>query len=266
MDILKRNNVHIEGDAGDVILYAHGFGCNKNMWDRITPAFVNTHRQIVFDYVGSGKSDPSAFSVQKYSNLKGYAQDILEICDTLNLEEDITFVGHSVSATIGLLASIERPKLFKRLILIGPSPCFLNDPPHYFGGFERKDLEGLIVLMDQNYIGWAQYLAPIVAGEEISTVVAHELSDSFCSTDPIFARVFAQATFFSDNRADLPKVTTPCLILQHARDALAPLVVGEYLHKHLRGSILKVLDVDGHCAHMSHPDLVIEAMKKYFLN
>lgn len=175
----------------------------------------------------------------------------------------VTFVGHSVSASIGLLASIQRPALFDRLVLIGPSPCFLNHPPEYTGGFERQDLDGLLELMETNYMGWAQYLAPVVASEAAQGATTHKLSDSFCSTDPLMARVFAEATFFADNRADLPKVTRPCLILQHARDALAPVGVGEYVHQHLKRSMLQVLNVTGHCSHMSHPDLTIQAIRHY---
>lgn len=263
MNILTRNNVHQTGNTGPVLLYAHGFGCNQSMWDAITPAFDTTHRQVLFDYVGSGQSDLLAWDAQRYATLDGYAQDVIDICDALHLQSGVTFVGHSVSASIGILASIQRPALFERLVLIGPSPCFLNHPPDYAGGFEHEDLEGLIALMETNYMGWAQYMAPVVAGAEASSVTTHKLSDSFCSTDPVMARVFAQATFFADNRSDLPKVTRPCLILQHARDALAPLAVGQYLHQHLKGSTLQVLDVAGHCSHMNHPHQVIKAMQHY---
>lgn len=263
MNILTRNNVHQLGDTGPVLLYAHGFGCNQSMWDQITPAFATTHRQVLFDYVGSGQSDLSAWDAKRYATLQGYVRDVIDICDALQVQSGVTFVGHSVSATIGLLASIQRPALFERLVLIGPSPCFLNHPPDYEGGFEREDLVGLLELMETNYMGWAQYLAPVVAGEDASGATAHKLSDSFCSTDPLMARVFAKATFFGDNRADLAQVTLPCLILQHARDALAPVAVGEYVHRHLKGSSLQVLDVAGHCSHMSDPDLVIQAMQTY---
>ncbi len=263
MSILTRNNVRIVGDAGPVLLYAHGFGCDQNMWSRIWPSFTQTHRQVLFDYVGSGKSDRAAFSPERYAGLHGYAQDVVEVCESLNLDGPVTFVGHSVSASIGMLASIARPDLFDRLILLGPSPCFLNDPPDYAGGFERADLEGLLDLMDQNYMGWANYLAPVVAGASGAGKVTEELSDSFCSTDPAVQRVFARATFFADNRAELREVTHPCLILQHRSDALAPLAVGDYVHQHLKGSTLEVLDVAGHCAHMSHPELVIQALHRY---
>lgn len=263
MDIIERNHVQRLGDRGPVLLYAHGFGCNQDMWRFITPAFAATHRQVLFDYVGSGKSDLSAFDPQRYSRLDGYAQDVIEVCDALGLAEGVTFVGHSVSCSIGMLASIARPALFDRLVLVGPSPCFLNHPPEYLGGFEREDLEGLLALMDQNYMGWAQYLGPVVAGAAGSGQVATSLTDSFCSTDPVAAKVFARATFFADNRADLPRVTRPSLILQSRSDNLAPLGVGDYLHAQLQGSRLQVLDVAGHCAHMSHPGLVIEAMQDF---
>lgn len=266
LNVLNRNNVHVQGNNGPLLLYAHGFGCNQTMWNQVTPYFESTHRQVLFDYVGSGKSDLASFDAKRYSSLQGYAQDVLDVCDALGLSNGVTFVGHSVSCSVGLLASLARPELFDRLVLLGPSPCFLNYPPDYLGGFEREDLEGLLSLMDQNYIGWANYLAPVVSGETEAGALTGKLSDSFCSTDPTVARVFAQTTFFSDNRADLPLVSRPCLILQHREDALAPLGVGEYMHANLQGSTLKVLDVAGHCGHMSQPFLMAEAMRNYFNN
>ena len=263
MSILSRNNVKVSGHGERTLLFAHGFGCNQQMWSKVAAAFENSHRIVLFDYVGSGQSQLQAFDPVRYSRLDGYAQDVLEVCDALNLRQDVVFVGHSVSCSVGMLASIARPALFDRMVLVGPSPSFLNDPPDYQGGFEREDLEGLLSLMDQNYIGWANYLAPVVAGQAGQGAVAGELTDSFCSTDPTAARVFARATFFADNRADLPRVSVPSLILQHRQDSLAPVSVGEYLHRHLQGSQLRVLDVAGHCAHMSHPDLVVAAMRAY---
>ncbi|MDD2879345.1 MAG: alpha/beta hydrolase [Rhodoferax sp.] len=262
-NILARNNVKVLAGAGPVLLYAHGFGCNQNMWDRVTPAFTSTHQQVLFDYVGSGKSDISAFDPDKYANLTGYAQDVLDICDALDLKSGVTFVGHSVSCSVGILASIARPGLFDKLVLLGANPCFVNHPPSYVGGFEKEDLDGLLDLMDQNYIGWANYLAPVVSAQDGQGLVTKELSESFCSTDPMVAKVFARTTFFSDNRKDLPKVAMPCLILQHRADSLAPISVGEYVHTHLAGSTLKVLEVHGHCAHMSDPQLVVEAMREF---
>ncbi|GIX24960.1 MAG: sigma factor SigB regulation protein RsbQ [Caldimonas sp.] len=256
-NILRRNHVTDHANPGTPVLYSHGFGCHQDMWADITPAFAGRHRQVLFDYVGSGRSDPSAFSVQRYRHLRGYAQDLLEVCEATGLTRDVVVVAHSVSCSIAMLAAIERPQWFRRLVLIGPNPCFVNDPP-YVGGFERSDLQELLELMERNYMGWADFLAPVVAGD--SDTSRARLRESFCSTDPVMAKTFAEATFFADNRADLPRVTPPCLILQHARDALAPLAVGEYLHAHLPHSTLQVLDVSGHCAHMSHPHLVIEAL------
>lgn len=263
--VIRRNHVTELPGPGPTLLYAHGFGCNQTMWQRVVPAFRHSHRQVLFDYVGSGRSDWSAFDTGKYASLAGYAQDLIDVGDALALEGAV-FVGHSVSCSIGMLASIARPRLFSKMVLIGPSPCFLNHPPDYLGGFDASDLEGLLDLMDQNYIGWASYLAPVVIAanpdaphDEVTT----ELNDSFCSTDPHIARVFARATFFADNRADLAQVRCPSLILQHRSDALAPLAVGDYLHRHLADSTLEVLDVQGHCAHMSRPDLVVAAMQRY---
>ncbi|CAM8634700.1 MhpC Predicted hydrolases or acyltransferases (alpha/beta hydrolase superfamily) [Comamonadaceae bacterium] len=263
MNVLKRNNVHVTGEGDKVLLYAHGFGCNQHMWSQVVPAFAEGYRQVLFDYVGSGQSDITAFDHRRYSTLNGYAQDVLEVCDALGLTSGVTYVGHSVSSSIGMLASIARPGLFDRMVMVGPSPCFLNQPPDYIGGFERTDLEGLLALMDQNYLGWADYLTPVVSGEQGGGPVASSLSESFCSTDPVIARIFAEATFYADNRADLPHVNCPSLILQHRYDALAPVEVGEYLHQHLRNSTLQVLDVVGHCSHMSHSHLVVDAMKAY---
>lgn len=263
MNVIERNNVNVLGESGPVLLYAHGFGCNQDMWNLVAPAFASTHRQVLFDYVGSGRSDRTAFDPKRYAELKGYAQDVIEVCDALGLQRGVTFVGHSVSCSIGILASIERPNLFDKLVLLGPSPCFLNHPPGYLGGFEREDLEGLLSLMDQNYMGWAQVLAPVVAGAAGEGAVTSTLTQSFCSTDPAVAKVFARATFFADNRADLAKVTRPSLLLQHRKDNLAPLGVGEYLHARLPDSTLRVLDVAGHCAHLSNPALVIDAMRAY---
>ena len=198
----------------------------------VTPSFENDYKIILFDYVGSGKSDISAYSAQRYGDLNGYAQDILDICATLALT-DVIFVGHSVSSVIGILSCIQAPNLFDSLILVCPSPCYINDLPDYLGGFERKDIEDLLDIMEKNYIGWASFLAPMVMKNEDRPELTHELESSFCSTDPVIASRFAEATFYSDNRGDLPKVTVPSLILQCEEDAIAPTEVGHYLHRHL---------------------------------
>ncbi len=262
-DVIKRNNVNILPGGDQTIVYAHGFGCNQDMWADITPAFKDTYTQVLFDYVGSGNSDLSAWSKERYASLDGYADDLIDVCDALDLTEGVVVIAHSVSATIAMLASIKRPSLFSKLILIGPTPCFLNDPPAYKGGFDKPDLEGLLELMESNYMGWASYLAPVVSGEVETATTTAKLEESFCSTDPVAAKTFAQATFFADNRHDLPKVDTPCLILHHANDNLVPEEVGKYLQENLKHNTFKVMDVSGHCAHMSHPQIVIDAVKQY---
>lgn len=260
--ILARNNVKLAGQGSQPMMFAHGFGCDQNMWRFVAPAFEEDYRIVLFDYVGSGKSDLKAYKPERYSDLKGYAQDVIEICDALHLR-DVIFVGHSVSSMVGALASIERPELFKALILVVPSPCYINHPPDYKGGFDRPDIEGLLDMMDKNYIGWASFLAPVIMKNEDKPELGAELEQSFCSTDPKIARRFAEATFFSDNRADLPKVKTPSLIIQVTDDAIAPVSVGEFMHKNMPNSTLSLLDGTGHCPHMSHSRQTIEIIKNY---
>lgn len=244
------------------MLFAHGFGCDQNMWRFLVPAFENDHKIVLFDYVGSGKSDLKAYDPVRYSNLSGYAEDVLDVCDALELE-NVIFVGHSVSSMVGMLASIERPGLFSHLLMVGPSPCYINDPPNYVGGFDRDDIVGLLDLMEKNYIGWANYLAPAVMKNSEQPELTAELEASFCSTDPVIARRFAEATFFADNRRDLAHVKVPSLIMQCSEDAIAPVEVGQYLHQALPDSTLTVLSATGHCPHMSHPEETIRTMKEY---
>lgn len=258
MNVLQRNNVKILAGSGPTLVYAHGFGCSQDMWADVVPALAGECQQVLFDYVGSGQSDLSAYDPVRYRELDGYAQDLIDVCDAVGLQRDVVLVAHSVSCSIGMLAAIRRPELFRQLVLVGPNPCFVNAPP-YVGGFERDDLQELLELMDRNFMGWASFLAPVVGGASVP--VGQRLQQSFCSTDPVIARQFAEATFFADHRADLPRVPTPCLILQHAQDVLAPLEVGRYLQAHLPHAELRVLDVVGHCAHMSHPQLVVDAIR-----
>ena len=260
-NILQRNNVNTLGSGKIPMLFAHGFGCDQNMWRFVTPSFEKDYKIILFDYVGSGNSDLKAYNVERYSNLNGYAMDIVEVSDALGLKDAI-FVGHSVSCMVGLLAAIKRPDLFSELILIGPSPCYINDKD-YFGGFERKDIEELLDTMDKNYIGWANFLAPAIMKNPDRPELSEELTKSFCSTDPKIARNFAMATFFSDNRKDLLTMKKPTLLMQCSQDIIAPLEVGDYLHAHLENSTLRVLKATGHCPHMSHPEETIQVMKEY---
>ncbi|GGA18008.1 alpha/beta fold hydrolase [Psychrobacillus lasiicapitis] len=261
-DVLLRNNVNITGKGTRTMLFAPGFGCDQNMWRLVTPAFEENYRIILFDYVGSGKSDYNAYDSSKYSDLHGYANDLIEICAALDLKE-ITFVGHSVGSTIGMLASIQKSDLFEQLIMIGPSPRYLNDQPDYIGGFKREELDGLIDMMEMNYIGWSNYLSKVIMKNPNRPELSKELEDSFCSTDPTVARQFAMATFFSDNREDLKKVVVPSLILQCSEDVIAPIEVGNYMHRHLTKSTLRLMEATGHCPHMSHPEETIRLIKEY---
>ena len=261
-DVIARNNVKVFGSGTRPMVFAHGFGCDQNMWRFVTPAFERDYKIVLFDYVGSGNSDLKAYDPGRYSRLDGYAEDVLEICDALELE-DVIFVGHSVSSVIGMLASIKRPGMFGQLVMVGPSPCYIDDPPDYVGGFTRPDIVGLLDLMEKNYIGWANFLAPVIMKNDDRPGLSAELEKSFCSTDPVIARRFAEATFFADNRDDLQKVTVPSLILQCSEDAIAPSEVGEYMNKNLPFSTLRVLEATGHCPHMSHPDETADAIKEY---
>lgn len=254
-DISERNNVRFTGDGKRVLMLAHGFGCDQNVWRFMAPELGESYRLLMFDYVGSGSSRLSAFSVNRYSRLEGYAQDVLDICEAFELT-DVTFIGHSVSGIIGLLAALQQPDRFRDLVMLGPSPCYLNDPPHYTGGFLREDLEQLLDLMDRNYIGWANYLAPMVMGEGNSEELIGELSGNFCSTDPLVAKTFANATFFSDYRDILPRVLHPTLLVQGQQDVLANPSVGDYMHQHMPGSKLVSINTEGHCFHMSYPQTV----------
>ncbi len=258
-EIITRNNVKVIGAGDHTLLLAHGFGCDQNMWRFVTGTLSRHFRIVLFDYVGSGKSDISAFDVEKYSSLEGYADDIIDVCQALDLKK-VTLVGHSVSSMIGLIASIRAPEHFENLVMVCPSPCFLNLPPEYSGGFDRADLEELLDLMDKNYIGWAGYLGPLVMGAENQSEMIKELSDSFCSTDPVIAKTFANTTFFSDLRHLLPNAKHPALILQSSTDALAATSVGEFMRNAMPTSELRVIEAQGHCLHMTHPDQVDQAI------
>ena len=243
------------------MLFAHGYGCDQTMWRFITPSFVDDYRVILFDHVGAGRSDLSAYSRAKYSTLQGYADDILDICAALNVAHGV-FVGHSVSAMIGVLAAIAEPDRFDQLVMIGPSPRYTN-APDYVGGFSEQDIAELLDFQDANYLGWSSNMAPAIMGNPDRPELAEELTNSFCRTDPDIARQFAAVTFGSDNRADLARVPVPALILQCQQDVIAPLEVGSYVHRHMPNSQLEILDAVGHCPHLSAPEQTIAAMKRF---
>jgi sigma-B regulation protein RsbQ len=261
-EVMHRNNVKVLGTGQRVLLLAHGFGCNQQMWRFLQPKLSEDYKIVIFDYVGSGASNLAAYSKQKYAHLEGYADDIVDICQALDLQ-DVIIVGHSVSSIIGLIAAQKIPERIQSLVMICPSPCFLNIPPDYFGGFNQEDLQELIDLMDKNYIGWAQYLAPLVTGVSTPDPLTTELSASFCSTNPVTAKTFAKATFFSDYRALLPLNRHPVLLIQSDEDALASLYIGDYMQQQMPQSVLAVISAKGHCLHMTHPDEVAIRIQEF---
>jgi sigma-B regulation protein RsbQ len=257
----KDNNVTITGRGSQFMMFAHGFGCDQNMWRHIAPSFEDAYKVVLFDHVGAGRSNLAAFDPRRYGSLQGYAEDVLDICAQLGIRGGI-FVGHSVSAMIGILAAIKNPAYFSHLILVGPSPCYINKDG-YHGGFDASDIEGLLETMESNHLGWSRSMSPVIMGNPERPELAEELGDSFCRTDPEIARHFARTTFTSDNRADLGHLKTPALILQCSQDVIAPVEVGEYVHAKLEGSELVQLEATGHCPHMSAPGEVIQAIKQY---
>jgi len=263
MDVLARNNVKVSGPTdGPPLVLAHGFGCDSAMWRHVVPAFENSHRVVLFDHTGAGASDLSAYDPVRHSRLEGYASDVVEILQALELPP-VRFVGHSVSAMIGLLAAVDRPELFERLVLVGPSPRYIDDEG-YHGGFAQAEIDELLVTMDDNYLGWSAHIAPMIMGVPERPELGEELTSSFCRTDPDIARRFARTTFLSDNRSDLPRVRTPSLVVQCRDDVIAPMAVGEYVHEHLPNSDMVVLDVTGHCPNLSAPDQLVSAVEAWF--
>lgn len=261
-NILLRNNVRLTGKGTKTIIFAPGFGCDQTVWSAVSQKFEDDYQVVLFDYVGSGNTDINFYDLNRYSTLEGYAQDILEICATLQLTDAI-FVGHSVSCMIGMLASFRHPEYFSHLIMVGPSPCYLNEPPQYTGGFQESELFGLIELMEKNYIGWANIFAATVTNNPSRPQVKQELETRFCSTDPITALNFAKVTFFADNRKDLENVIHPTLIVQCSDDIIAPETVTQYTHQHIPNSVLKQLNAIGHCPHMSHPEELSNTIRQY---
>ncbi|MFF2053494.1 alpha/beta fold hydrolase [Leifsonia sp. NPDC058194] len=256
---LRRNNVRVSGTAtGRPLIFAHGFGCSQEMWRLVAPAFESEHPVVLFDLVGSGGSDLSAYDAGKYDSLHGYADDVIEIAEELGLS-DAVFVGHSVSSMIGVLAAIRRPDLFGALALVSPSPRYVDDGD-YRGGFTQDDIDGLLDALDRNYLNWSATLAPQIMGNPDSPELGDELTESFCRTDPQIARQFAQVTFLSDNRRDLAKVTVPTLVLQCSDDIIAPIEVGRHVHENIAGSTFVQLAATGHCPHLSAPQEVVAAL------
>jgi sigma-B regulation protein RsbQ len=243
------------------MVFAHGFGCDQEMWRFVAPDFEVDHKVVLFDHVGSGRSDLGAYDPDKYGSLEGYAADVVDVCRELELS-DVVFVGHSVSAMIGVLACRRAPELFGALVMIGPSPRYVDDGD-YVGGFSRTDIAGLLDSLDSNHLGWSAQIAPVIMGNADRPELAEELTNSFCRTDPGIARQFARVTFLSDNRADLASVSVPTLVLQCSSDVIAPEPVGTYVHEHIPGSVLVHLEATGHCPNLSAPEETTAAIRSF---
>ena len=261
MSVIERNHVVTSGAGPKPMIFAHGFGCDQNMWRFVAPAFERDFLTILFDHVGAGKSDLSAYEPGKYASLAGYADDLVEIGQALGIRDGV-FVGHSVSAMIGALASIKEPGMFKSLVMVGPSPRYIDDGT-YHGGFTAPQIEELLTSLADNHMGWSAAMAPAIMGNPERPELGQELTNSFCRTDPDIARQFARTTFMADNRSDLAHVTAPTLILQCSDDIIASEVVGEYVHAHIPGSELKILNATGHCPNLSAPQEVIDAIRAF---
>jgi len=259
--IQLRNNVRISGNGAATMVFAHGFGCDQTMWRFLAPAYQDRFRTISFDLVGSGGSDLTAYDREKYGSLHGYADDLLEILDAF-ATGPVVFVGHSVSTMIGMLATIKAPEKFVAQVMVGPSPCYINDGD-YTGGFSHEDIDELLETMDANYLGWSSSMAPAIMGAPNRPDLREELTSSFCRNDPDIAKHFARVTFTSDHRADVPKSTIPALILQCSDDLVAPLTVGQFLHRHLPASTLRIIENVGHCPHMSAPTASSSAIDEF---
>jgi sigma-B regulation protein RsbQ len=261
MSVQLRNNVQVSGRGSPTLVFAHGFGCDQSMWRYFAPGFASRYKTILFDLVGSGKSDLSAYDYEKYGSLHGYAADLLEVVDEF-ASGPVVYVGHSVSSMIGMLAAIQAPDRFVANIMVGPSPSFVNDGD-YVGGFTRSDIDGLLETLESNYLGWSSTMAPAIMGSPEQPELSVELTNSFCRTDPNIAKHFARVTFLADHRADLARVTTPTLILQSSDDLLAPLCVGDFMRRQIPNSALSIVENVGHCPHLSAPCASIEATEAF---
>ena len=261
MSLISRNNIHIAGKGRATMVFVHGFGCDQNMWRLLEPSYKDRFQTIRFDLVGSGNSELAAYDQKKYGNLQGYAEDVLEIVNEF-ADGPVIFVGHSVSAMIGMLANLKQPELFAAQVMIGPSPCYINDGD-YVGGFTRQDINSLLDTLESNFLGWSSAMAPAIMGAPGQPELAVELTNSFCRTDPDISKHFARVTFLSDCRADLPNLHAPTLILQSSDDLIAPVAVGEYMHRTLPKSTLAIVENVGHCPHLSAPGSSVDAMDAF---
>lgn len=261
MKVEERNYVKIIGEGVKTIVFSHGFGCDHKMWRFVTPAFKDEYKVVTFDHVGSGHSNKEAYNFEKYDSLVGYAEDVLEMFEELQLEK-VIFVGHSIGGMIGMLASIMKPEAFEQLILIGPSARYLNDYPDYVGGFDERDLNGLFEMMERNFDEWSKFLAPVVMKNEDRPVLTEELEQSFTSTNEEIAKHFARVTFYCDHRSEMPLISVPTTIMQTSSDSVVPIEAAEYLKQQIPNSNLQLMKATGHYPHLSHPEETIHIIKK----
>ena len=262
VSLVSQHNISISGPLdGQPILFAHGFGCDQNMWRYVAPQFEDEFRVVLFDHVGAGNSDPSMYDPQRYSSLSGYAEDVVAICTELELR-NVIFVGHSVSAMIGVLAAAAEPERFAKLVMVGPSPRYLDDDD-YVGGFSVDDIHDMLESLDSNYLGWSSAMAPVIMGRADRPELGEELTESFCRTDPSIARQFARVTFLSDNREDLPAVATPTLVLQCVNDLIAPVSVGELVRDRMPNASMVLLNATGHCPNLCAPEETAAAINQF---
>lgn len=257
---LQRHHAIIGGDRGTALVFVHGFGCDRHVWRFVAPAFETRCRTLVYDHAGCGSAVP-AWDVQRHATLKGYAADLLEILDDAGLER-VVCVAHSVGGVIALLAAEQQPRRFEHVMLLAPSPRFINDPPDYLGGFERDDLDEMFQLMESNHFGWAQFLAPMAIGESNPHELVQQFETGLCALEPRIARHFARLAFLVDARDLMRRVTVPTTIVQSLQDSIAPREVGQWMHRHMAGSRLREVDISGHCPHVSHPHLTINLVQE----
>ncbi len=259
--LASRNAVTVSGNGENTIVFAHGFGCDQSVWRQLVPHFEASHRIVRFDHVGSGMSDLTAYTKTRYATLDTYAQDTLDIVEAFGAGA-VTLVGHSVGATIAMLAAAQAQTSVANLVMIAPSPCYLNDGD-YRGGFSRGDIDQLLEYLESNYIGWSAAYAPVIMGNPGRPELAEELDQSFCRMDPEIAKDFARATFLSDCRAVLPRVGVRSLVLQCSNDAIAPAFVGDYVARTMPNCRLAMLRATGHCPHQSAPDEVAAHIRAF---
>jgi sigma-B regulation protein RsbQ len=257
----SRHNARLIGTGEKTIMLAHGFGCDQNMWRFVAPAFSDDYKVLLFDYLGAGGSDYASYDAERHGSLDGYASDVVDLAREAGIVGGV-FVGHSVSAMIGLLAAKQAPELFEAIVLVGPSPRYINDGD-YVGGFEKEQIEELLEFLDSNHVGWSKAMAPAIMGNPDRPELGEELFESFCRGDPEITKRWARTTFFSDNRSDLQGIDARILILQCSQDVIAPTCVGEYVHAALPGSELVIMQATGHCPNLSAPEETVAAIKAF---